>query len=89
MKSHIPFVLNFIVSIHQHYHHQYYHHQHLSSRDSSSETHAVCLRHPVLMRKSRSRRPSEYEIVEKSRSPHDDFSKKQRKLALIFFVFQK
>ena len=51
-----------------------------------SETHAVCLRHPVLTRKSRSRRPSEYEIVEKSRSPHDYFSKKQRKFA--FFVFQ-
>ena len=32
---------------------------------------SVCLRHPVLTRKSRSRRPSEYEIVEKSRSPYD------------------
>jgi membrane protein implicated in regulation of membrane protease activity len=41
----------------------------------------------VLMRKSRSRRPSEYEIVEKSRSPHDDFKKKQSKLA--FFCFPK
>jgi hypothetical protein len=29
----------------------------------------------------------QYEIVEKSRSPHDDFSKKQRKLA--FFCFPK
>jgi hypothetical protein len=44
------------------------------------------LRHPVLTRKSRSRRPSEYEIVEKSRSPQHDFSKKQRKLP---FFFQK
>ena len=39
------------------------------------------------VKKSYSRRPSEYEIVEKSRSPHDDFSKKQRKLA--FFCFPK
>jgi hypothetical protein len=51
------------------------------------ETHAVCLRHPVLTRKSRSRRPSEYEIVEKSRSPHHDFSK--NKESWLFFVFQK
>ena len=33
----------------------------------------------------RSRHPSEYEIVEKYRSPHYDFSKKQRKLAFLFF----
>ena len=33
------------------------------------------LRHPVLTRKSRSRRQSEYNILEKSRSPHDNFLK--------------
>ena len=61
--------------------------QRLRVRDSSCETHAVCLRHPVLTRKSRSRRQSENEIVEKSRSPHDDFSK--NKESWLFFVFQK
>jgi hypothetical protein len=49
-----------------------------------SETHAVCLRHPVLTRKSRSRGPSEYEIVEKSRSPYDDFSKKKESWLFLF-----
>jgi hypothetical protein len=56
-------------------------------KDLSRETHAVCLRHPILTRKGRSRRSSEYKIVEKFRSPHYDFSKTQRKLAV--FVFQK
>jgi hypothetical protein len=41
----------------------------------------ICLCHPVLTRKSRTRRPFEYEIVKKSCNPHDDFSRKQRKLA--------
>jgi hypothetical protein len=36
----------------------------------------VCLRHPILTGKSRSRRPSEHEILEKSRSPpHSGFLK--------------
>jgi hypothetical protein len=50
----------------------------LRVRDSLSETHAVCLRHPVLTRKSRSRRQSEYEILEKSHSFHDFLKNKQR-----------
>ena len=39
------------------------------------EMHAVCLLHPVLTRKSRNHRPSEYKFLEKSRGPHDDFLK--------------
>jgi hypothetical protein len=43
-------------------------------------THVVCLRHSALSRESRSRRPSENEILEISRSPHQDILKKQRKI---------
>jgi hypothetical protein len=57
----------------------------LRVRDSSflRVTHVVCLPHPVLMGKSRSHRPSEYEILEKSRSPHNDFLKNKK----VFFCF--
>jgi hypothetical protein len=42
---------------------------------------------PVLTRKSRSRRPSEYEIVEKSRSPHDDFFCFPKIICSIYIAF--
>jgi hypothetical protein len=42
--------------------------------NNNNNNNAVCLRHAILTRKSRSRRLSEYEILEKSR-PHDNFLK--------------